>query len=859
MSDAPDSTFIPPTIDELAGLLPNYTFTRMIASGGMGAVYEATQTALDRRVAIKVLPRELYQDEDFRASFAQEAKAMAKLNHPNLIGVYDFGEVDELQYIVMEFVAGEALHYSIYQQQVDPAEAIRIVQETCAGLDSAHNAGLLHRDIKPANILLDEELHAKIGDFGLARPAENDEEGVIFGTPGYVAPEVLEAPDQMCPATDVYAVGAMLYELLTGETPPHGTPPPSAAAVCGCDRRLDIIIAKATHPDLSQRYSSAAELSAALNNIKNSLIRSRSLAVAPAASASGRAPRVARPAVGGAATESSSEAEKSASNAVMRNLIIIAVLLAAIVGVVSMIQKRDADNLKKDQLAQAEAEEAAANAEALKPPPSVETPPENVPLTEPEVVEPEPLTGTTLEQLAEVKNELVGGSRERFPTAAVRAGENVYLFVPRELTWYEAQDFAAGHGAQLAVLATNRSLQLASRSIESGSAWIGAGEDGNERWRWTDGQEWSVAGMNPTAGSFATIDKTGFLNATPAAELHPFLMQWKMDGSTPGGLSEQLDSVNSGSIATSTYPVGTMKFRRHRFYYLQGEMTWAQARERARELGGHLAAPASADELEFLRETLLNTIKPNAVVWLGLSATQGDWKWVDGTAAEGLDWVAAPETDERFGALAFTDVLGLKALEGTELADGCIIEWDEESSDLGEPVAVNEVIVEDPADPAAVQKLSDLQEIRKKAAQRATITLTNELRDLTEGMTKNFDRSVGRLSANQQATARKQMIPFMKSLEKVGLVGDIPRRAIARLSADLRDHYDYARKKALEVQIGADRAMRKLDAAYLRQLESLQAEYSDDAAFQRMLRKEMKLTQKRIDDLDVKIATSPAS
>lgn len=261
-----EQPFQAPSLEELDPLFPKHTFDAFIAQGGMGAVYLATQTSLDRQVAIKILPRELGKDEKFRSSFAAEAKAMAKLNHPNLIGVYDFGKVDGMPYIVMEYVAGKPLHDSAYGKQIEPTEAARLVEETLRGLQHAHDHNILHRDVKPANILLDP-LHAsaKLGDFGLAVTAggENND-GLIYGTPGYAAPEVYAGnPD---PRSDVYAAAIILYELLTGSLP--GDPYQHPSTLVNCGHHFDTLLSKALQPDPNHRHQSASELADALEDIR---------------------------------------------------------------------------------------------------------------------------------------------------------------------------------------------------------------------------------------------------------------------------------------------------------------------------------------------------------------------------------------------------------------------------------------------------------------------------------------------------------------------------------------------------------------------------------------------------------------
>ncbi len=261
MSDSLDvSGFIAPEVADLAPLFPGYEIQSLIATGGMGAVYCAVQKSLDRTVALKILPLELSKDAAFCAGFEAEAKAMARLNHPNLIGVYDFGEVNGMLYIIMEFVAGQSIYHSADGIAIDPSEVIRLVMGICQGLAHAHENGIIHRDIKPSNILLDLNVQPKIGDFGLARPFERKvEEGEeIFGTPHYTAPEVVNSPYSVDYRADIFSVGVMLHELLTGKLPANDPRP--ASLIAHCDIRFDAIIKRATQSLPASRYSSANEM-----------------------------------------------------------------------------------------------------------------------------------------------------------------------------------------------------------------------------------------------------------------------------------------------------------------------------------------------------------------------------------------------------------------------------------------------------------------------------------------------------------------------------------------------------------------------------------------------------------------------
>ena len=267
----PNTDFVAPAATDLAPHFSAYEIQGLIASGGMGAVYCAVQKSLDRTVAIKILPVEFGKDEVFRAAFEAEAKAMARLNHPNLIGVYDFGEVNGMLYIVMEFVPGKSLYHSAYGVAIDPSEVVRLVSCICHGLAHAHENGIIHRDIKPSNILLDLNAQPKIGDFGLARPVEFkiDDTTEIFGTPHYTAPEVVADPHSVDFRADIFSVGVLLHELLTGKLP--AIDPRSASVIVHCDPRFDAIVSRATQPDPANRHASATELASDLMQLGQAL------------------------------------------------------------------------------------------------------------------------------------------------------------------------------------------------------------------------------------------------------------------------------------------------------------------------------------------------------------------------------------------------------------------------------------------------------------------------------------------------------------------------------------------------------------------------------------------------------------
>ena len=196
-----------------------YRVERTLGHGGMAVVYLAHDESLQRLVAVKVLAANLGDDETFRTRFLREARLAGRLSHPNIVQVYDAGESDDGRpYIVMEYVAGETVAEC---GKLQASEAVALVLQACAGLQHAHDAGLVHRDVKPANLLLRDDSVLKIADFGIARAAEATQLtqlGTVLGTAAYLAPEQA-AGEEVTAAADIYSLGAVLYELLTGRPP----------------------------------------------------------------------------------------------------------------------------------------------------------------------------------------------------------------------------------------------------------------------------------------------------------------------------------------------------------------------------------------------------------------------------------------------------------------------------------------------------------------------------------------------------------------------------------------------------------------------------------------------------------------
>lgn len=256
----------PPRPEELQEMLPGYKIDKLVGRGGMGAVYRGVQTTLDRKVAIKILPPGLGEhDPAFVERFLNEARLMAKLAHPNVVTIYDSGETKNGQlYYVMELMDGTDVARMISEQgRLSVEQARAICLRVCDALSAAHDLGIVHRDIKPANVLVSTKNVVKVGDFGLARLEDTHSgltrTGFMVGTPDFLAPEAMTPGVEVDGRADLYAVGVMLYQMLTGAMP-RGAFKPASALVAGLDRHFDSVISRAMQTKPDDRYASAAQM-----------------------------------------------------------------------------------------------------------------------------------------------------------------------------------------------------------------------------------------------------------------------------------------------------------------------------------------------------------------------------------------------------------------------------------------------------------------------------------------------------------------------------------------------------------------------------------------------------------------------
>jgi serine/threonine-protein kinase len=259
-----------------------------LGEGGMGQVYRGHHPMLDRPVAIKVLPPALVESEEMHARFLQEARIAASLRHPNIVQIYDFGQQNGLLYMTMEYVEGTSLKSRLSElktagELLPLEEAVEIARQISSALAYAHDQGAVHRDLKPANILLDRRGQAILVDFGLAvlqGGPRYTEPGKVWGSPSYIAPEQLNDPPQVGASSDIYALGVVLYEMVTGRPPfqadsvmevlwqqANVPPRPPHELIPDLPAALEIVILKALAKDPAARYATARALNEALSQV----------------------------------------------------------------------------------------------------------------------------------------------------------------------------------------------------------------------------------------------------------------------------------------------------------------------------------------------------------------------------------------------------------------------------------------------------------------------------------------------------------------------------------------------------------------------------------------------------------------
>ena len=798
----------------------------------MGAVYLAKQISLDREVAVKILPRELSADPEFRASFQTEARAMARLNHPNLISIYDSGDVDGMLYIAMEYVPGKSLYHSAWNKIIDPAEASRIIIGICEGLSHAHENGIIHRDIKPANILLTPKAEPKIGDFGLAQAVGVKHEGIVMGTPGYAAPEVLTHPDKADRRSDIFAVGVMLHELLTGQKPQAGV---TASSLSRCPAEFDVIIQRATHPSPVMRYPDANAMAQAIRaalGSKSQLKPQTRIAVAPSRTAGPRsiitpqaaasAPTLLTPSDTGDARSPIHPApsttmvaqSRKAKSSVARNLLIIAALLFVVFVVYQKLE------IHQQEVAQ-ENEILTQQKKAKNPSPQPTQQPTPAPLNPSTDTDPEPTptrSETARESLDRLKEFLAEGSREELPLSSVRRGDQDFFYVNEPMTWDEAQIFAEEHGAFIAFPQSEDDLTFFGTLIKDQDAiWIGAGRSGRDQWVLLNGQSWPIAKTPPGIGQYATLSHLGTVRAAEPYRALRFIIAWSRDGSNPYSLAAMLKAT-SDSIAAGKprYPAGTLHSGTRHFLPILRPLTLEQAQDLARQAAAHVAVLGDREENYWVKDHLAKVQAPRGI-FLGGQKHHGVWQWNTKEPWTYANWAKDyPSSNEDARQLAYLPDKGWINLSPDEEADGVLLEW---SKDQQSPPDKEQ------APPAAAP---DIANLITRCRELLTASATERDEALAQNV-KTFQWDLDVWSRNLKALERNRWadaVEILKSLAedrnkipsvaKVARVIELEQKAFRK---DLRDEKKPDKEDEEEDEEDEDQDIREKQRMLRRSLE----------------------------------------
>jgi hypothetical protein len=700
--------WMPPSDAEVARLFPQYEMLGILGRGGMGAVYKGRQKALDRFVAIKLLPLEISVDQDFADRFVREARAMAKLSHPNIIGVYDFGTTSEGHlYFVMEFIEGANLADMIHKVGLPPERALELAAQICTALAYAHSKGIVHRDIKPANVMVSLEGTVKVADFGLARLTDTGAEqlghtmtGTVMGTPDYMAPEQKRgmAVDHRA---DIYSVGVMLYEMLCKETP-HGVfEPPSQRA--GCDPRVDPIVLKAMHRDPDRRYQSTTEMKADVETARTPV------PAAPAAAPAEKSPAALVP----VPVPAAKPARKKPIGLFAG---LAAAVLALAAGVVLFVPKLRPDTRPATN------EHPRAGAISPSPAASIATGSARPAAAVPGEVTPaagksSPAATAIAAAMAKPGNEKWVDSMPAILAAkgAVRAGDGKGASVPASTDFKAYLISRANPVSAQAVRATVRGEQwgLDVRMVPGTRGYEVQMRKDNRPFEidWDDhGKTHSLASAPWPAGFDWNIPHTVELRAvgkTITAYLDGAKMLEVTDSNASSGYARiwvdgKIDQVieHAESLVLDTAapkpaapaansaakPGDVLTFEGHRYQLVKEALTWEEASARAKAIGGHLATILSNEKNDWIEKNVMPSSPGTSDhYWIGGFRDPKDqavvWKWVTGERVNLQLW-GGTDNPQKDGLTMRGDQRWGDADRKSKLS--FLVEWDDDGP--GKPI-----------------------------------------------------------------------------------------------------------------------------------------------------------------------------
>lgn len=663
-------------------LLPAFEFIALLASDEFGAVYLSNQRSLGRDVAIKVLAPYLSDDPLSKVRFESACRAMAQLKHPNLVGIYNSGSIEGMLYFVMEFVPGKSLGHSTKGQSIHFKQALLLAEGICAGLVHAHQHQIIHGNLNLWNILLNNKAEPKLTNFGLSHHHDKTASPSVI-TSRFVAPEVIRNAGPTSPQSDIFSLGAILYELITGKPHRADAPPPSTLSKCSPE--IDAIWRQATHIDPSERTPDAITLQAALTAACAGPKPKAKTPVATPALKPVLRPQSASTNNRKHALTPNSKALSASDNTppptlkvgsnwtLVRNLFIIAGLLYAIKIAWSLHQ--EADQKRKNTSLQTPVSEKKPKPENNRP----RTPdPSTRPPIDPSInpAPPKPTASTTPGSLARLRGALASGKRDEMPAGSIRKGPHDYFVVSEPMSWPDAAWFAEQHGGHLAIPSTTAPLSwLIDQPTVGDDIWLGAARNGLNSWALADGTAWLPKKQPSGIGQYLAADKHGFLKAENAKTTHPFIIQWHTDGSNPGALATLLASTrNSLTQPNPKLPPGTRTYGVRHYLFASRPLPWRDAANLAEAAGGHLAVASSIAEISNIGEMTKDLDAENGI-WLGAALTNNHWQWITREPWKEPKWADGTNTTLPDSALIIHPQKGWHTQNIADQASGFIIEW----------------------------------------------------------------------------------------------------------------------------------------------------------------------------------------
>jgi serine/threonine protein kinase len=827
------SSFNAPTLEIMNRLLPGFEFIALISSDGLSAVYVAKQRSLDRDVAIKILSPHVSGNSEFRQSFEVTARTMARLNHPNLIGVFNSGLVDQMLYFVMEFIPGKSLEHSARGHCVELSQALQLIEGICNGLAHAHDHGIVHGAVKPSIILLNQKAEPKIGNFGFSH-TPNAEGG---GENPYLAPEILSGSVEPDPRSDIYAVGAILYQLLTGHPHRHGAPAPSKVITCGPN--IDEIWRKATHPEPSLRFACMRDfekdITALTKPVHGGVGQSSPSSQAVAGPVAPRMPSTA--ALPPAGRSLPPPARRSGIPwQLILNLILLFVLGYSIKYASEKYKSRNVRVIEIRRPADGDSSQGRELGTDQDPHDARILPKPEIPAHE---------TETPEDSLARLRGDLVSGQRNEMPVGSVRNGESDYFLVKEEMSWPEASEFAEKHGAHLAIPSAGADLTwLVGNVTRKQAVWIGAARSGSRTWALADGKPWRPIKEPSGTGFYVGIDKDGLLRAASAKVRLPFVIQWHRDGRNPGSLDALFDLTRE-SLGKSEplYPPGTLTFENRSFLFVNRPVDWKSAVNLAEKSGGHLAVIATVGEIAVVEE-MTNDFIANNGIWLGASLKGQQWTWITGESWKTAKWGVDAATETADTALIILPGKSWSSLDISESASGFLIEWSADGK--SKPIASGET-----PGVTTASGVTDMEALSRKAKELITaadLKRTEQLGLNSRKFASDLDSHLRSLPGGSREIWRPEVEKLKNSITNSRIPSMIPQSSGIKINTVMDEIAKWNSKKQDQIDEDFLTYSGKIHAAFLAKVRESAAQARQ--AGQNLLAKSLDDTLAEADELE---------